>query len=191
MAGPIGSNDPLEVANGSLYFAVYDGTTNTAQVWTSDGTANGTVPVTTSGGVFDSAGDFTAVGSTVYFVGEYATQSSPSLTAQLWAVNAGTAAPVTPNVDWVSGPTALTAVNNSTLLFAADDGSGHGEELWKSDGTASGTTMVSDINPGAGGSIYFEAGGGARARRPPRFIRATAQRRERRPSSLEIRPPFR
>ena len=155
MAGSIGSNDPLAVADGSLYFAMYDGSNNTAQVWTSDGTASGTVPVMASGGMFENAGDFTAVGKTVFFVGEYASESSPLPTAQLWAASAGTAAPVTPNVNWVSGPTALTALNNSTLLFGADDGSGHGEELWKSNGTASGTTMVSDINPGSGGSLSY------------------------------------
>jgi ELWxxDGT repeat protein len=36
-----------------------------------------------------------------------------------------------------------------TLFFTADDGT-YGEQLWKSDGSAAGTTMVSDINPGIG-----------------------------------------
>ena len=54
-----------------------------------------------------------------------------------------------------------------TLYFAANDGS-HGFELWRSDGTPAGTTLVKDIHPGApgsyadsltnvGGTLYFRA----------------------------------
>ncbi|MGL5094852.1 MAG: hypothetical protein ACRDD1_04650, partial [Planctomycetia bacterium] len=35
------------------------------------------------------------------------------------------------------------------LFFRANDGSGTGVELWKSDGTAAGTVLVKDIFPGA------------------------------------------
>jgi ELWxxDGT repeat protein len=45
----------------------------------------------------------------------------------------------------------FTAVND-TLFFQATDGE-HGMELWTSDGTAAGTALVKDINPGANGSF--------------------------------------
>src|SRR5439155_13429630 len=44
----------------------------------------------------------------------------------------------------------MTTVGN-TVYFVADDGV-HGAELWKTDGTAVGTMLVSDINAGANGS---------------------------------------
>ena len=53
-------------------------------------------------------------------------------------------------------PVHLTAVGN-TLYFAADDGT-NGYELWKSDGTASGTVMVKDINSGSSGSSHYHSG---------------------------------
>ena len=47
----------------------------------------------------------------------------------------------------------LTGVHG-TLFFSANDGK-HGFELWRSDGTARGTRMVKDINPGTGWSDVF------------------------------------
>ena len=41
---------------------------------------------------------------------------------------------------------------DGTLFFRANDGE-HGDELWKSDGTAAGTVLVKDINPGGSGTI--------------------------------------
>ena len=63
----------------------------------------------------------------------------------------------------------LTAFGN-TLYFAAYDGT-NGDELWKSDGTASGTVMIKDIHSGSsssyptyltavGNTLYFRADDG-------------------------------
>ena len=74
-----------------------------------------------------------------------------------------------------STPSNFTHVSG-TLYFTADDGT-KGEELWKSDGTAGGTTLVKDINPdGASSSpdnliragfssiLYFTADDGVNGR---------------------------
>src|SRR5262249_27570756 len=47
----------------------------------------------------------------------------------------------------INNPYRLTNVNGE-LFFTADDGV-HGTELWKSDGTVAGTSMVKDIYPGS------------------------------------------
>ncbi len=60
---------------------------------------------------------------------------------------------------------------NGRLYFQASDGS-NGAELWKSDGTSSGTVLVKDILPGASGgnpgsltnvngTLYFRAADGS------------------------------
>src|SRR4051812_18616288 len=46
-----------------------------------------------------------------------------------------------------AAPDELTALNG-VLYFVAND-SVHGNELWRSDGTLTGTTLVSDIFPGS------------------------------------------
>jgi ELWxxDGT repeat protein len=72
-----------------------------------------------------------------------------------------------------SNPSQMTAVG-STLFFAANDGV-HGNELWKSDGTAAGTKMVKNIRPlgkssdpqnlvNVNGTLFFTANDGAHGR---------------------------
>jgi ELWxxDGT repeat protein len=49
-----------------------------------------------------------------------------------------------------SNPSQMVVIG-STTYFAANDGT-HGNQLWKTDGTAAGTVMVADIDPGSAGS---------------------------------------
>lgn len=52
--------------------------------------------------------------------------------------------------NWVNGKNSYAALNGKAY-FAANDGV-HGIELWSTDGTTTGTSIVKDINPGAIGS---------------------------------------
>ena len=62
---------------------------------------------------------------------------------------------------------------NGTLFFAASDGV-HGIELWKSNGTLAGTTMVKDINPsGSNSSVLDTDPGGMVSMNGKAFFTAT------------------
>src|SRR5262245_14901678 len=68
----------------------------------------------------------------------------------------------------------FVSVGNNVFYFRANDGI-HGTELWRSDGTAEGTSMVADINSGganadpaslvnANGTLFFTAADAANGR---------------------------
>jgi len=143
----------LEASDGSATGGVPDGS---EQLWTSDGTSNGTVQLTNWTGGISQVGNFTAVGRTTFFTATDSSASNAPDGTDLWEISGGSAAPVTTSIPWAVGPTDLTALNDTTLLFWADGGNGAGTELWESNGTASGTVMVKDINPGSAGS-YLSA----------------------------------
>ena len=172
-SGSISSSPYGMTAGGNtLYFFATDGTNGT-ELWKSDGTANGTVMVKNirSGSAGSSPGSLTVVGSTLFFRANDGTNGN-----EFWKSD-GTAngTVMLKNIDSGSSssyPEELTAVG-STLFFRALDGSsgGSGSELWKSDGTPSGTMMVKDIYSGlshsypeeltaVGSTLYFSANGG-------------------------------
>src|SRR4029453_6013253 len=152
-AGP-GSSSPgqLTAAGGLLFFTAdlpFPGFTVPSLLHRSDGTAAGTFAIG------PPAFGLGAVGSTVFFGGFDATACT-----ELWKRD-GTAAGTTIVKDIYSGcgfpcgveevcpgnsSPAVFADVGGTLYFTADDGT-HGRELWKSDGTASGTVLVKDIDP--------------------------------------------
>jgi ELWxxDGT repeat protein len=140
----------LTNVNGTLFFAASDPTGR--GLWKSDGTAAGTTLVYST-----SPANLTNVNGTLFFIADDGTNG-----LELWKSD-GTAAGTVLVKDIYPGstsnytssafsPTSLTNVNG-TLMFAANDGR-HGVELWMSDGTATGTTLVKDINTSTSGSSY-------------------------------------
>src|SRR6516165_8365083 len=74
----------------------------------------------------------------------------PSLTPHLLKdINPGSASSIVP----ASGLGTFVEVNG-VAYFGANDGI-HGRELWKSNGTAAGTVLVKDINPGPDSSATY------------------------------------
>jgi len=172
----VNSSTPLSLTdlNGRLMFSASDGS-HGRQLWVSDGTAQGTTMLTSSPKELRPQ-EFVVANGALYF----GTAGSGGTGMGLW-MSDGTAAGtvmIHPFVYATSAETintgdrgdpVITSVN-STVYFVADDGHS-GPELWKSDGTAKGTVLVKDINPGASGSdpvaltsvngvLYFAASDG-------------------------------
>jgi trimeric autotransporter adhesin len=140
-----------------LYFQATDATHGT-ELWRTNGTAEGTTLVQDiyEGGTYgaDSSNPYnlTALGGYIYFSAIGATNGR-----ELWRTNGSTTTLVKDinttigsGGDESSSPSYLTVLGDY-LYFRADDGT-HGWELWRTDGTEAGTTMVEDINTnGIGG----------------------------------------
>ena len=142
--------------NGTLYFAANDGATSGLELWRSDGTDAGTVQVID---IIPGAGGsnpvfMTAVGNELFFVAGTAAAGN-----ELWASD-GTAAntrlvlnirPGSANAFDIFNAGNRPSLTNvsGVLYFVANDGT-HGYELWKSDGTAAGTSMVANLATDSG-----------------------------------------
>jgi ELWxxDGT repeat protein len=139
------------VVGGHLYFFANDGTHGT-QLWTSDGTAGGTIPLSgPAPGAVVTVNQVAGAGGTVFF-------ADPA-TNELWQTNgtvAGTV-PVTAAGRPIASPSDLTNVGGALYFRGAQAGTAAG--LWKTDGTTTSFVepvggAISDLTD-VGGTAYF------------------------------------
>jgi ELWxxDGT repeat protein len=154
-------------AAGTRTFFVANDLVHGYELWSTDGTADGTQMVADirPGAAGSIPSDLTAAGSEVYFSADDGVHGR-----ELWKSD-GTAAGTLLVADIVPGshgssPGEMIRIGSSVWFQAT--GPFHGMELWRSDGSAAGTQLVSDINPGvsasspmhltaSGGSLFFSA----------------------------------
>ena len=139
-----GGLNPINLAGigGKLYFSANDGIHGQG-LWTSDGTAAGTVPVTALG---SNPTDGLDVNGELFFVANDGIHGP-----ELWKSD-GTSAGTIPVV--AGSPIDLTNVNG-TLYFLEDvsQAGSVSRKLFRSDGTPAGTIAVADVQPGASGQL--------------------------------------
>ena len=145
--------DEWGLLNGKVIFNGFTAATG-SELYISDGTTVGTFLVSDiSAGVTGSnPEEFVLLGSFLYFTAETALQGR-----ELWRTN-GTSAGTTIVKDIAPGAGSSNTEynynlfsNGSYLLFAATT-TAAGNELWKSDGTSTGTILLKDINTGHSGA---------------------------------------
>jgi ELWxxDGT repeat protein len=141
-----------------VYFRADDGA-NGMELWRTDGTPSGTKlfkNINPAGG--SDPNNFVVLGSRLYFTADdgihghelWKSDGTAAGTVMVKDINTDTAAGAAATVG--SEPIALIVIGG-VLYFYADDGV-HGRELWKSNGSAKGTKMLADINPGQGDSFW-------------------------------------
>ena len=146
---PGGEPQELTAIGSTLYFNVLDDT-HGRELWKTDGTAGGTSLVKDIDPGVRSSGpqDLTRF--------KEPCSSPPRIKTMARSCGRATAPRRAPSWSRTSSrqrpaPTPpLHERRTARLFFAANDGT-QGTELWKSDGTAAGTVLVKDINPGSAG----------------------------------------
>jgi ELWxxDGT repeat protein len=153
----------VDSSSGTIYKGKYyfGGVTavNGIELWATDGTAAGTTLIKEiNPGVANSTpAHFIVFNNTLFFTANDGTNGT-----ELWSSD-GTTAGTTLFKDINAGaPSAFTTLgtvnyvfSNGILYFTATT-AGSGKELWKTDGTPAGTTMVKDITAGTPGTNFTQ-----------------------------------
>jgi ELWxxDGT repeat protein len=151
-SSPYGHSEAANI-NGTFFFVANNGVSG-GELWKSNGTAAGTVLIKDiRPGIADSyIQEMTNVNGTMFFSAKV-----DSNRAELWksdgtGVGTRVVKIINPDTGSENGSQPLFLTNmNGTLFFGANNGTS-GQELWKSDGSAPGTVLVKDIDPGSDGS---------------------------------------
>lgn len=174
----------LKSLNGKCYIAPQT-SANGEEPWVSGGTAANTFMLkdinTTCAGCGSDVNNFTYCNGYVYFAADdgvngyelWKSDGTTGGTSLVKNIKAGLSNGMVSyyNNGCISSCMLDMAATSTLLFFIADDGSGTGAELWKSDGTTAGTVLVKDIYPGAlssgvdklvalGNTMYFTANDG-------------------------------
>ncbi len=153
-----GSSYPqyFAVWNNTLFFTATDGTSG-VELWKSSGTTPGTVLVKDirPGGLSANVHSLVPSGSQLFFTADNGQHGQ-----ELWVTDGtGANTRIVKDINPGSGGSMGSipqevemAALNGKLIFAADDGAS-GQQLWISDGTSSGTTMLKKINTSGSADI--------------------------------------
>jgi ELWxxDGT repeat protein len=164
--------------NDIIFFSATDGASG-RELWKTDGTEAGTVMVKNifsgTGNAFSTYPEFVVMNDELYFIAKDGTEG-----LQIWKTDGTEAGTVTvtdltiPNSTTILGglPQDLTVIDDQIYFTNVDSVSGLGQarELWKTDGTQAGTSIIKDINPNGNsnprsmkeykGELYFRADDG-------------------------------
>ena len=135
-----------ESKNGKVYFTLYNDTTKSADVYYTNGTQTGTKRIATNAG---SLYEIEVADNGIVFYAYYDYNTSPTI--QLWRTDStGNSFRLSLNVTNINGDEIGVAGN---ICYFGDGMNG---KLWKSDGTLTGTKLVSSTVSSASWYTPFE-----------------------------------